>query len=146
MNAERRRDAAFRTGSQLLGQSAVGRFTITGKMVSAFAALSGDRSPIHVDDDFARASGYDGRLAHGALLAALTSSVVGMDLPGKGWVLQEIAFRFRRPVYLGDALEVRVEAREYFDSVGVLQLAVKIRNQHGELAATGMLQSGMAVP
>lgn len=73
-----------------------------------FAQLSGDRSPIHVDELFARAHGLDGRIVYGNLLGAMVSTLVGMKLGGPGVMIVSQTINFRRPVPVG--AEVRLTA------------------------------------
>jgi len=67
-----------------LGMKAETRATITEEMIDTFADITGDHNPIHVDEAAAKAAGFDGRIAHGALSASFISAVLGNDLPGPG--------------------------------------------------------------
>ena len=127
-----------------LGRTASRRFAVTEELIAAFADLSGDRSPIHVDGDVARRRGLEGPVMHGALQASLVSCVLGMDLPGPPGMLQELALKFRKPCHAGDALTVAVTVDEVFDSVRTLRMSVRIVNQRNELVTTGKAQSGVA--
>ena len=126
-----------------LGRSAEREFVITNGLISDFCQLSGDKSPIHVDDECARRRGFSARVMHGALQAALVSCVIGMDLPGHRGVLQELSLQFRKPAYAGDRLTVRVTVKEVHESVRVAALSLRITNQNGEVVATGKAQSGL---
>ncbi len=126
-----------------IGRSAVRQFQVTAEMVDQFAALSGDRSPIHVDEAAARQRGFAGRVVHGVLLASLASAVIGMELPGAAGVLQDIRLAFRQPCHPGDEVSVRVEVAEFFESVQVLVLKIKIVRADGVTLATGEAQSGL---
>lgn len=75
---------------------------ITAEMIDTFAEITGDRNPIHMDEAAARASGFPGRIAHGALSASFISAVLGNQLPGPGGVFLELNLRFRKPVLIGD--------------------------------------------
>jgi 3-hydroxybutyryl-CoA dehydratase len=76
--------------------------TITDDDVSAFAALSGDVNPVHLDDDFAASTIFKKRIAHGFLTGALFSTVLGTKLPGPGCIYLAQSLKFRGPVYIGD--------------------------------------------
>ena len=82
---------------------------VTAAALDAFAAVSGDHSPIHMDDGAARAAKLERRVAHGVLLVAWTSEIVGMRLPGRRSLLVDLQFDFKKPVYVGDT--VTLEAR-----------------------------------
>ncbi len=129
---------------QWVDRSASRRVTVTEDLIAAFAAVSGDHSPIHVDETFAQRRGLKGRVAHGALQAALVSGVLGMDLPGAAGTLQELSLRFHRPCYASDTLTITVTVTECFCSVRAIRMAVRIVNQHAQVVATGKAQSGIA--
>ena len=57
---------------------------ITNDDVLAFAELSGDKNPVHLDDDYAAGTMFKQRIAHGFLTASLFSTVLGTKLPGPG--------------------------------------------------------------
>lgn len=75
----------------------------------AFATLTGDTNPIHLDEDYAVATLFKGRIAHGALTASYISTVLGTILPGPGAIYISQSLNFRAPVRIGD--EVRATAR-----------------------------------
>ncbi len=76
-------------------------------MVRAFLSTTGDENPLHVDDGYARARGFERRVVYGMLTASFCSTLVGMCLPGRDALLQGIALEFAKPVYAGDRLRVR---------------------------------------
>ncbi|MDP3854738.1 MaoC family dehydratase [Phenylobacterium sp.] len=76
--------------------------------VEAFAAVSGDINPVHLDEAYARTTPFQGRIAHGMLSAAYISAVIGTRLPGPGAIYLSQSLRFRRPVKLGDPVVTRV--------------------------------------
>ncbi|GIX15597.1 MAG: (R)-hydratase [Paracoccaceae bacterium] len=83
--------------------------TITDRDIALFAELSTDRNPLHLDETFARASVFAGRIAHGILTAGLISAVIGEELPGHGTIYLGQSLRFLAPVRPGDRVEARVE-------------------------------------
>jgi len=76
--------------------------TITDGDISAFAELSGDINPVHLDDEFAAGTIFKKRIAHGFLTGALFSTVLGTKLPGPGCIYLSQNLKFRAPVYIGD--------------------------------------------
>jgi 3-hydroxybutyryl-CoA dehydratase len=76
--------------------------TITNDDVQAFAALTGDVNPVHLDDDFAASTIFKRRIAHGFLTGSLFSTVLGTKLPGPGCIYLSQGLKFRGPVYIGD--------------------------------------------
>ena len=76
--------------------------------IRAFAALTGDDNPVHLDEDFAKTTRFGGRIAHGMLTASLISAVIGTRLPGPGCIYVEQVLRFKAPVRIGDEVTARV--------------------------------------
>jgi 3-oxoacyl-[acyl-carrier protein] reductase len=113
------------------GDCAVLERTVSAETIEAFAAVSGDRNPLHIDDDFARNTVFAKPVAHGMLLGAYVSTLVGMHLPGPGALWTQQSFRWLQPVFVGDT--VRVMLRVTHKSVGsrTLQVQVEALNQNG---------------
>jgi 3-hydroxybutyryl-CoA dehydratase len=95
-----------------VGQTAEKRRAVTEADISAFAAVTGDDNPLHLDDTYAAATPFKGRIAHGMLSAGYISAVLGTELPGPGAIYVSQTLSFRRPVRIGDEVtaEVRVAA------------------------------------
>jgi acyl dehydratase len=74
--------------------------------LDAFIRLSGDHNPLHTDREFAVRQGFRDRVVHGALLGALVSRFIGMELPGRDAMLLSLDLRFAAPTYPGDAIEI----------------------------------------
>ena len=82
--------------------------TIGDAEIRAFAEISTDHNPVHLDEAYARETIFEGRIAHGMLTAALISAVIGEQLPGHGSVYLGQSLRFRAPVRPGDRVEATV--------------------------------------
>ena len=82
---------------------------LTEEDVLAFARLSGDHNPLHVDADYARATNYQGRIVHGALQVGLASAMLGMHLPGRNVLFGAANARFLAPLYFPCRVRVRGE-------------------------------------
>lgn len=76
--------------------------------IVAYAGISGDTNPVHLDDGYAKATRFGGRIAHGMLSASLISAVIGTKLPGPGAIYMSQSLRFRAPVKPGDAVTATV--------------------------------------
>jgi 3-oxoacyl-[acyl-carrier protein] reductase len=83
--------------------------TFSENEVVAFADLTGDRNPLHVDESFARGTAAGGRVVHGMLAASLVSTLIGERLPGAGALWHAFNVNWRRMIRIGDTL--RIEAR-----------------------------------
>lgn len=79
--------------------------------IVAFAQVSGDENPVHLDADYARTTSFGERIAHGMLAGAYISAVLGTKLPGPGAIYLSQALTFRRPVRIGDAVTARVTVK-----------------------------------
>jgi 3-hydroxybutyryl-CoA dehydratase len=86
--------------------------TITDADVKAFAGISGDHNPVHVNDEYAEASRYKKRIAHGLISASFFSALFGTKLPGPGCVYVSQNLSFKRPVYLGDTVTATVAVKD----------------------------------
>lgn len=85
---------------------------ITDQDIEMFAQISTDRNPVHLDDDYARDTIFQGRIAHGMLTAGLISAVIGEQLPGHGTVYMGQTLKFLAPVRPGDRVHAEVEVTE----------------------------------
>jgi 3-hydroxybutyryl-CoA dehydratase len=90
-----------------LGQSAEMTHQVEARDIEAFAAVSGDNNPVHLDEAYARSTTFGERIAHGMLSAAYVSAVLGTKLPGPGAIYLSQSLRFRRPVKIGDVVTAR---------------------------------------
>ena len=99
--------------------------TITDADVKAFSGISGDKNPVHMDEDYASNSRYKKRIAHGMMSASFFSSLFGTKIPGEGCVYVAQSLKFKRPVYLNDTVIASVivkkidllKRRVFFDTI-----------------------------
>ena len=91
-----------------VGQSAE-RARIVGEAdLVAFAEVTGDTNPVHLDADYAATTSFGQRIAHGMLSAGYISAVLGATLPGPGAIYLSQSLKFRRPVKIGDEVVAQV--------------------------------------
>jgi 3-hydroxybutyryl-CoA dehydratase len=88
---------------------------VTDRDIALFAEVSTDRNPVHLDEQYARDTIFEGRIAHGILTASLISAVIGEQLPGHGAVYLSQSLKFMAPVRPGDMVhaEVKVAAIDH---------------------------------
>ncbi len=103
----------FPRGTICIEELAVGmerslRKVVTDRDIQLFAEVSTDRNPVHLDDDYAQDTIFQGRIAHGMLTAGLISAVIGEQLPGHGTVYLGQNLKFMAPVRPGDTVEAVV--------------------------------------
>jgi 3-hydroxybutyryl-CoA dehydratase len=120
-----------------VGDSAEASKTIADEDIRAFAELTGDFNPVHVDDEYARTTRFGRRIAHGMLGASLISAVIANKLPGRGSVYLSQTLRFTAPVYPGDTVTARVTVRHVREDKPVVTLETVCTNQHGERVVEG---------
>ncbi len=120
-----------------VGQRATFSKTITHADIEAFAALTGDRNPLHLDDAFARQSRFGRPIAHGVLVAGVISAALGMVLPGPGAIYLRQTLKFLRPVYPGDTVTATVEVTAYRVDKGIVTLRTVCVNQSGDPVVDG---------
>ena len=92
-----------------VGQAAELTRAVTAADLDAFAAVTGDDNPLHLNEEYAAAGPFKGRVAHGMLAAGYISATIGTKLPGPGAIYVSQTLRFRRPVRIGDTVTARVE-------------------------------------
>lgn len=90
------------------GMTAVFGKTITDADILMFAGVSGDTNPVHLNEEFAAGTAFQGRIAHGMLTASLISTVLGTKLPGPGCVYLSQNLKFMAPVRVGDTVRAEV--------------------------------------
>lgn len=113
-------------------------------MVQAFADLSGDVNPLHVDAEFAAARGYSRPVAHGLLALGAISRLIGTELPGPGalWMAEDV--QFVRPVFVGDTVRASVTVEHVSAAAGVVTLRTEARLERtGETVLTGKARVGL---
>ncbi|MEE3070683.1 MaoC family dehydratase [Donghicola tyrosinivorans] len=91
-----------------MGMSRYLRKVVTDRDIEMFAEVSTDRNPVHLDDEYAQDTIFEGRIAHGMLTAGLISAVIGEQLPGHGTVYMGQTLKFLAPVRPGDMVLAKV--------------------------------------
>jgi acyl dehydratase len=123
-----------------IGDTATYTRLITNQEVEAFAAISGDHNPLHLDPDYAATTSFGECIAHGMLTGALISAAIAMQLPGPGSVYLNQSLQFRAPVFLGDTLTVTLEVTEKHGKRPWVTLSCTVENQDGKAVAKGEAQ------
>jgi len=119
------------------GDSAEITKTIEQADVDAFADLTGDHNPVHVDEEFAKTTRFGRRIAHGMLTASLISSVLANKLPGEGSVYLGQTLEFKAPVFPGDEITARVTVKEIREDKPIVKLETLCLNQRDEIVIRG---------
>ena len=123
-----------------IGDTATYSRLITNHEVEAFAAISGDHNPLHLDPEYAATTVFGECIAHGMLAGALVSAAIAMQLPGPGSIYLSQNIQFRAPVLLGDTLTVTLEVTDKHRKQPWVILGCTVENQAGKAVAKGEAQ------
>ncbi len=111
--------------------------TVTRRDIELFTDITGDRNPIHYDDELARMSRFGGIVVQGGVTTGLLNALVAEQLPGPGSVFLEVAWRFPAPVRPGDVITAEVTVTSAREDKPVTTLATRITNQDGATVLDG---------
>jgi len=120
-----------------VGDTATLSKTIGDADVRAFAELTGDHNPVHLDDEYAAGTLFGRRVAHGMLAASLISAALANELPGRGTVYLSQQLQFTAPVFPGDTVTARVTVSKVREDKPVVTLETVCTNQRGETVIRG---------
>jgi 3-hydroxybutyryl-CoA dehydratase len=97
-----------------IGMEASFQRTVTDGDIVAFAEVTGDKNPVHLDAAYAAKTLFKERIAHGMMTASYISTVFGTELPGPGVIYISQTLNFRAPVKIGDKVTAKVKVVELF--------------------------------
>jgi len=117
--------------STAIGTSARRSRTVTERDIALFTEITGDRNPIHYDQDLAAASRFGGLVVQGGVTSGLLNALVAEQLPGPGSVFLEVAWRFLAPVRPGDVITAEATVTSVRADKPVTTLATRVTNQTG---------------
>jgi len=128
----------------LVGRTETFNVVITEEMMTSFCGITGDVSPIHLDENYAKERGFEGRVVYGMLVAGFLSTLAGTYLPGEHCLLHSVATKFAKPVFIGDALTISGAVIEKHDVFKTITVKAKITNQHGKTVCRAEITAGLA--
>jgi len=120
-----------------IGDKASRTRTITDEDVRLFAQVSGDDNSVHLDEDYAAATIFKRRIAHGMLTTSVISAILGNDLPGLGTIYLSQSVRFKAPVFIGDTITATVELTNYREDKRIATFSTTVVNGDGVLILEG---------
>lgn len=120
-----------------IGDSAQLSKIVRDEDIRIFAEVTGDKNPLHLDDQFASKTIFKRRIAHGILTAGLISAVIGSKLPGNGTIYLSQTLNFLAPVYIGDAITAKVEVLQVSKGGKRLRLKTQVINKNGTVVVDG---------
>lgn len=114
-----------------VGMTASYAKTVTEADVVLFAGISGDTNPVHLNEEFAKETMFQGRIAHGMLSASFISTVLGTKLPGPGAIYLSQNLKFKAPVRAGDTVSATATITDIVTEKKrvVMQTTCSVRNQ-----------------
>jgi len=111
--------------------------TVEAGDIELFTLMTGDRNPLHYDEERARRTRFGGIIVQGGVTSGLLNAVVAEDLPGPGSVFLRVGWDFRAPVRPGDTITAEVEVLEVHATKPVTRLRTTITNQDGVVVLDG---------
>ena len=111
--------------------------TITESMLNDFAKLSGDFSPLHMDQEYAASTSFKKRVVHGMLLASFFSRIDGMHLPGKHALYFSQSLNFVNPCFVGEKITVEGEVIDKSVATKIIKLKTRVTNEQGKVLVHG---------
>jgi acyl dehydratase len=120
-----------------VGARAERTHTFTQADVDAFATLSGDRNPLHFDDEFVAGTRFGRRIIHGGLTTAMFNALVAEQLPGPGSVFLHQEWDYPAPVFTGDTVTASVEVIESRADKPITRLRCVATRADGTVVLTG---------
>jgi len=121
----------------VVGQVARRTRRVSARDIELFTEMTGDRNPLHYDDDLARASRFGGIIVQGGVTSGLLNALVAEDLPGPGSVFLHVDWSFRAPVRPGDDITADAEVLEVRADKPIVKLRTTITNQEGTVVLDG---------
>ncbi len=131
---------SYTYGEIEVGQSASFEKTITKEDILLFSKLTGDKNPLHVDEEYAKQTKFKKPVAFGLLISSLWSTIAGMHLPGKHSLILSVQSSFRKPCFVGDTLTVEGVVRQKVDVGSILVLGLSVKNQTRAIVADGEMK------
>ena len=120
-----------------IGDRAELTHALTADDVQAFAHLTGDRNPLHLDAEYAGRTPFRQPIAHGMLSASFISTLIGMRLPGQGAVWTSQKIEFLQPAHVGDTLRVVARVKHKSPATRMVVLEIAITNQNDQRLVAG---------
>ena len=113
------------------------KVTITRKTIEKFAEISGDYNPIHLNESYAEATIFGGCIAHGGILNAVISNIIGNELPGPGSILLEEEIKYKKPVMINDTIKFSVSINKIVSEKNLVLLDTKVVKFENIVVAEG---------
>lgn len=120
-----------------VGRTATRSMRVTPERVRAYAEITGDRNPLHFDEEFATRTTFGRLVAHGGITTGILHALVAEDMPGPGTVFLSQNWKFTAPVFIGDEITATAEVLEVHASKPVCRLGIRVEREDGEAVLEG---------
>ena len=124
-------------GMPEVGQTAQSSRKVTAHDIELFTAISGDRNPLHYDEEIAQAPQFGGIVVQGGITSAILNAVVAEDLPGLGTVFLQVNWSFKAPVRPGDTITGEVEITKARSDKPITELRTRVIRDDGTVVLDG---------
>jgi acyl dehydratase len=130
-------DDVWPRGMPRVGQSARRERAVSARDIELFTEISGDRNPLHYDEDVAKATRFGRIVVQGGVTSAILNAVVAEDLPGPGTVFLEVQWSFKAPVRPGDTITGEVEVVDVRADKPITRLRTRVLRDDGTVVLEG---------
>lgn len=134
---------AYRFNDLYIGLSDKFTVSVTEKMLNDFLSISNDANPLHVDVNYAKKKGFNGKVVYGMLTASFYSTLIGAYLPGEYCLLHGIEVIFNNPAYVGDILTVSGEVSYINEAYRQIEIKGMIINQVNQKISKAIIKVGI---
>jgi len=130
-------DPVWPNGVPAAGRSARRSRTVSADDIRLFTEISGDRNPLHYDEEAARGTRFGGIVVQGGITSAILNAVVAEDLPGPGTVFLRVNWNFRAPVRPGDTITGEVTVIRAREDKPITELETRVTLGDGTVVLDG---------
>jgi len=124
-------------GMPKMGQVAERSRKVEASDIQRFTEISGDRNPLHYDEEIAKASRFGEIVVQGGVTSAILNAVVAEDLPGPGTVFLQVSWSFKAPVRPGDTITGRAEVIDVRSDKPITRLKTSVTRDDGTVVLEG---------
>jgi len=118
------------------------QFTVTDAVYTAFQQCSGDYNPLHTQEEFAKAHGFNECVMYGNILNGFVSYFIGMLLPSQEVIIHSQDIAYKNPVFKNDVLDFTAKVSDISEAVNAVEFKFQFKNQSGKVVAKGHVQIG----
>ena len=119
------------------------QFVVSAEVHNHFIQLFHDKNPLHTDEAFALAKGFQGRVMHGNILNGFLSYFIGECLPTKDVIIHSQEIQFKNAVYIDDTLDFTATVEGFYESVNAVEFKFSFKNAASKIVAKGKIQIGL---